>query len=64
MIIASRPSPWVRPGWYVAVCVTDGHHDPQGWPDERERAKWVGAHTRLFPDHEVHQVHGAEVPTR
>lgn len=58
MIIPSKPSPWVRPGWFVAICVTEGLNEPRGWRDERERAKWVAAHALVWPDHEVHQIHG------
>ncbi len=61
MIIPSKPSQWVRPGWYVAICVTDGLNEPAGWQDERKRAAWVRAHTRAFPDHEIHQIHGEPV---
>lgn len=63
VIVPSKPSPWVRPGWFVAICVTDGLNQPVGWPDASKRAAWVAAHHRAFPDHEIHQAHGpAEVP--
>jgi antibiotic biosynthesis monooxygenase (ABM) superfamily enzyme len=58
VIIPSRPSPWVRPGWYVALCTTDGLNQPQAWKDERQREAWVQAHARTFPEHEIHQAHG------
>ncbi len=59
MIHQSRPSPWVRPGWYVALCVTDGANEPQGWDDTRRRDSWAAMHTLSFPEHDVHQFHAA-----
>lgn len=56
----SRPSPWVRAGWYVAICVTDGLNQPQGWDKPEQRAEWVRAHARAWPDHEIHQIHSEE----
>lgn len=58
MVIPSKASPWIRPGWFVALCVTDGMNVPHAWQDERARAAWVRAHARAFPDHEIHQGHG------
>ncbi len=64
MIHLSRPSPWVRPGWHVAICVTDGMNEPQGWEDPLRRDAWLIAHQRAFPDHEIHQFHAVEQTTK
>lgn len=57
---SSRPAPWVRPGWLVAVCVTDGFNEPVGFEQPTMREQWILAHGRAFPDHEVHQFHSTE----
>ncbi len=64
MIHLSRPSPWVRPGSHVAICVTDGMNEPQGWLEAKRRDAWLTAHSRAFPDHEIHQFHAAEQPAK
>ncbi len=60
MIRPSLPVRWVRPGWHVAVCVTDGANQPIGFGSPSMRDQWLRAHTRAFPDHEVHQFHALE----
>lgn len=62
MIHCSLPAQWVRPGWYVALCVTDGSNQPVGFCQISMRDQWLRSHARAFPDHEVHQFHALEGP--
>jgi hypothetical protein len=57
---SSLPAPWVRPSWFVALCVTDGVNQPAGFSSPHLRDQWLRVHARTFPDHEIHLFHSPE----